>query len=79
MKKTAISGVYGEGYSAALKLSLAAPPIDGRANAAVIAFFAEFFRVSRSQVSILYGETSRSKVIRVGGKSAAEIASALAV
>ena len=40
-KKTAITGVYGEGESAALKVALAAPPIDGRANEALVGFFAE--------------------------------------
>jgi uncharacterized protein len=76
-KKTAITGVYGEGESAAVKLLLAAPPIEGRANAAVVDFFAELFGVSGSQVSILYGETSRSKVIRISGRSSTEIVSAL--
>jgi uncharacterized protein len=72
-KKTTITGVYSEGESAAVRLAVAAPPIDGRANEAVGAFFAELFGVGRSQVSILYGESSRNKVIRVAGKSAADV------
>ena len=42
-KKTAITGIYGEGATAQLKIAVHAPPIEGRANAAVIAFLAETF------------------------------------
>jgi uncharacterized protein (TIGR00251 family) len=72
-KKTAVVGVLGEGENAALKLALAAPPIDGRANEAAIEFLAEIFQVPRSHIQILKGETSRSKLIRISGKTAAEL------
>ncbi len=65
-RKNAITGEIGE----ALKLALTAPPIDGRANQACIAFFAEFLNVPRSSVTIAAGETSRNKLIRVSGLSA---------
>jgi uncharacterized protein len=68
-KKNAITGEIGE----ALKLALTAPPIDGRANDACIAFFAEFLNVPHSSVTIAAGETSRNKLIRVRGLSAAVI------
>ncbi len=68
-KKNAITGELGD----ALKLSLTAPPIDGRANAACIEFLAELLKVSRSSVTIASGETSRRKVIRVQGLSAVEV------
>jgi uncharacterized protein len=62
-RKNAITGVVGE----ALKLSLAAPPVEGKANQAVIEFFAGLFAIPRSSVTIASGETSRSKVVRIAG------------
>jgi uncharacterized protein len=68
-KKNAITGLI----SHALKLSLAAPPVDGKANDACIEFFANTLNVPRSSVSIAAGATSRNKVIRVTGLSAEEV------
>ena len=68
-RKNAITGVVGE----ALKLSLTSPPVEGRANEACIAYFAEFLNVPRSSVTIAAGETSRQKLIRVAGLSAAQV------
>jgi uncharacterized protein (TIGR00251 family) len=65
-KKSAITGEVGD----ALKLSLTSPPVDGRANEACIEFFAKLFKVSKSQVSIAAGETSRNKLVRLAGVSA---------
>ncbi len=65
-KKNAITGEMGD----ALKLSLTAPPIEGRANEAVVDFFAKLLNVARSSVTIAAGESSRNKVIRVSGMSA---------
>jgi uncharacterized protein len=64
--RTAISGVLGD----ALKVTLAAPPVDGRANEALIRFFAELFEVPRPAVEIVSGESSRNKIVRVAGVSA---------
>lgn len=64
-KKNAISGELGE----ALKLSLTAPPIDGRANEACTEFLAKLLKVPRSSVTIASGHTNRYKVIRVSGVS----------
>ncbi|MFZ0291467.1 MAG: DUF167 domain-containing protein [Candidatus Sulfotelmatobacter sp.] len=68
-KKNAITGELGD----ALKISLTAPPIDGKANEACIEFFAKLLKVPRSSVTIASGHTSRSKVIRVAGLSAEEV------
>lgn len=68
-KKNAITGEVGD----ALKLSLAAPPLDGKGNDACIEFFAKFLKVPRASVTIASGPTSRRKIIRVGGLSAEEI------
>jgi len=62
-RKNAITGVVGD----ALKLAFTAPPVEGRANQAVIEFFADLFAIPRSSVTIASGETSRNKVIRISG------------
>ena len=64
-KKNAITGEVG----AALKVALTAPPVDGKANAACIDFFAKLLKVPRSSVTIASGQTSRNKVILVAGLS----------
>lgn len=64
-RKNAITGVVGD----ALKLALTAPPVDGKANQAVIEFFADLFAIPRSSVTIASGETSRNKVVRISGLS----------
>jgi len=68
-KRNAITGRVGD----ALKLAITAPPINGRANEACIEFFAELLNVPRSSVTIATGRSSRNKVIRVAGMSAAEV------
>jgi uncharacterized protein (TIGR00251 family) len=68
-KKNAISGELGD----MLKVSLTAPPTDGKANAACIEFFAKLLKVPRSSVTIASGQASRQKVIRVSGLSAEEV------
>jgi uncharacterized protein len=68
-KKNAITGEVGD----ALKVALTAPPVDGKANAACIEFFAKLLNVPRSSVTIASGQGSRNKVIRVAGLSAEEI------
>ncbi len=57
----------------ALKLSLTAPPLDGKANEACIEFFANLLKVPRSSVTIASGQSSRNKVIRVAGLTAEKI------
>jgi uncharacterized protein (TIGR00251 family) len=65
-KKDAITGVHGD----ALKLALTAPPLEGRANEAVVEFFAEVLRLPRSSITIAAGQTSRNKVVRISGITA---------
>lgn len=73
-KKNAITGEVGD----ALKLSLTAPPVDGKANDACVEFFAKLLKVPRSSVTIAAGLTSRNKLIRVAGLSAEEMRKRLA-
>ena len=74
-RKNAITGIVGD----ALKLALTAPPLEGKANQAVIEFLADFFEIPRSSVSIASGETSRNKVISVSGISAQQVREKIAV
>ncbi|MGB9407500.1 MAG: DUF167 domain-containing protein [Terracidiphilus sp.] len=66
-KKTAITGLYGEGPAAQLKIAVHAPPLEGRANQALIAFLAETFAVPKNAVELIAGELSRSKVFLLRG------------
>ena len=68
-RKNAITGEIGD----ALKVALTAPPLEGRANGACTALFAELLNVPRSSVTIAAGETSRNKLIRISGLSAAQV------
>lgn len=63
------SEIIGE-LDGALKLRLAAPPVDGEANAELIRFLAKLFGVTRRQVSILSGQTSKNKLVRIEGIAA---------
>jgi uncharacterized protein (TIGR00251 family) len=64
-----IAGIHGD----ALKIRLTAPPVEGRANEALIAFLAKRLGVRKAQVEIVAGATSRRKVIRVIGLSGQEV------
>ena len=68
-KKTAVTGVYGEGDGAQLKIAVQAPPVEGRANDALIEFLAETFGIPKRSVDLVTGELSRSKVFRLRGVS----------
>jgi hypothetical protein len=71
-KRTAIVGIYGEGDAAQLKIAVQSPPVDGKANAALIEFLAETFGLARNRVEIVSGEISRSKVFLVRGVTRAQ-------
>ena len=64
-KRTEVAGVHGEGTQARLKIRLAAPPVDGKANAELLRFLADAFGVPLRSVVLLRGETSRQKVVRI--------------
>jgi uncharacterized protein (TIGR00251 family) len=73
-RKNAVTGTVGD----ALKLSLTAPPVEGKANQAVVEFFADFFQISRSSVTITSGESSRLKIVRITGITAEQLRQRLA-
>ena len=60
-KKTEVAGKHGD----ALKIRLAAPPVDGKANAALINFVADRLGLAKSAVSLKSGQTSRRKVLEI--------------
>ncbi len=60
-----------------LKVQLAAPPVEGEANRALIEFLAEALRVRKADVVLQRGETGRRKTVRVAGVSAAQVRAAL--
>ena len=66
-KKTAITGVHGEGAEAQLKIAVQAPPLEGRANQALIAFLSELFSRPRALIELKSGDLSRSKIFLVRG------------
>jgi uncharacterized protein (TIGR00251 family) len=66
-KRSEVAGLHGE----ALKIRLAAPPIEGRANEALLKFIAGLFDVSVRQVELRQGGQSRHKVVAVSGSKVA--------
>ena len=72
-KKTAIAGLHGS----ALKIRLAAPPVEGRANEALLRYIANSFEVPLRNVILKQGEQSKHKRVDVKG-SAIDPASLLA-
>lgn len=75
--KASKTAVLGE-MDGALKITVTAPPVDGRANDACIRFLAELLKVARSSVTIAAGASSRNKVIRIDGVTADQVRSRLA-
>ena len=68
-KKTEIVGLHGE----ALKIRLAAPPVDGKANEALLEFLAEKVGARRTALELVSGQTSRTKRVRIEGFAADEL------
>ena len=72
-KKNAVTGIH----AGAVRISLTTPPIEGRANEALIAFLAELLHLPRARISLLSGTTSRTKALHITGKSTTEVETAL--
>jgi uncharacterized protein (TIGR00251 family) len=73
--RNAIAGLVGD----AVKLAITAPPVDGKANQAVIEFLSDALGVAKSRITILSGETGRNKRIAVRGMTAEAVRKKLAV
>jgi uncharacterized protein len=68
-KRDAITGNVGD----ALKISVTSPPVEGRANQACVIFLAKILQVPKASVHIVSGESTRTKVVRIDGITAAEL------
>ena len=62
--KTEVVGAYGDD---ALRLRLAAPPVDGKANKELLRFLSEVLGVPSRALELVSGQTGRHKVVRVAG------------
>jgi uncharacterized protein (TIGR00251 family) len=62
--RTAISGILEDGT---VKISLAAAPVEGSANDALVKYLAEILQVSENQIEIISGHTSRNKLVGIIG------------
>ncbi|MBA2377210.1 MAG: DUF167 domain-containing protein [Actinomycetota bacterium] len=74
-KRSGVEGLYGEG---SIKLKVAAPPVDGKANKEVEAFLAKLLGVRKSDVEVVRGAAGRDKVVLVRGAETSEVETALA-
>ena len=70
------SEIVGE-HDGALKIKLTSPPVDGAANAELIALIAKKLGVPRSDVEITSGESSKTKQLRITGVTASQMRSLL--
>ena len=59
--KNKIVGVYND----ALKITITAPPIEGKANKKCITYLAKYFDVAKSKIEIISGRTSKNKLIKI--------------
>ncbi len=64
-----VAGLYGD----AVRVRLTAPPLENRANEALVRFLAAALGVSRSRVEVAAGRRGRRKVVRVAGMSREDI------
>lgn len=64
-KTTQGAGLHGE----ALKLRLAAPPVDGKANACLIGFLSDYLAIPKASLELVSGLTSRQKRVRISDPS----------
>ena len=63
--QTKIDGLYGEDGQQALRLRLHAPPIDGKANDALVKWLAKTLGIAQRHITLARGQTSRRKQIRI--------------
>ncbi len=66
------SGVAGP-YGDALKVKLTSPPVEGKANKELIEVLAKEFRISKKNVEIISGQSSKNKIVKLFGVSRTEL------
>jgi len=67
--KNAIQGLH----DGALKIRLTTPPVDGKANQALVKFLSKTLKISKSQIKLTQGETNRNKTLKITGISKDEL------
>jgi uncharacterized protein YggU (UPF0235/DUF167 family) len=66
-RQTALAGILEVDGKPALAIRLAAPPVDGAANKALLAFLADWLSLPKSSLRIVAGDTSRVKLVALRG------------
>lgn len=66
-KKSAINGVFEADDGVYLKVSVTAVPEDNKANKALIALLSKHFKIPKSAIEIIQGQTHRNKILRLNG------------
>lgn len=72
-KRSRVNGIFNN----ALKIDLQAPPVDGKANAALLKFLAGELKLPKAAIELKSGECSRDKVVRISGMTPDQIISSL--
>ncbi len=72
-KKTEVQGEH----DGRLKIRLAAPPVEGKANEALIQWLSKFLEIKRTQIELLAGDLSRLKRVRVKGLTCTQLVNRL--
>ena len=70
--KSSTNGIVGE-YNGALKISVTAPPENGKANSALIKLLSRLLRIPKSDVQIISGVASRNKRLKILGIGTADV------
>jgi uncharacterized protein (TIGR00251 family) len=71
-KRAGITGVHGQNSRLHLNVALQAPPVEGRANEALISYLAKLLAMPRSKIKIIHGEHDRFKLLVLEGMKVAE-------
>ncbi len=71
--KNALVGMRGED----LKIQIAAPPVDGAANAALVKFLAKTLNLAADRISLVAGRTGRRKIVKIEGLTEDQLRAAL--
>lgn len=73
--KNAVVGMQGED----VKIKIAAPPVDGAANAALVKFLAKTLRLPADDITVVAGQTGRRKIVKIEGLGDTEVRAALGI
>jgi uncharacterized protein (TIGR00251 family) len=69
--KTGVDGLYGQPGEEALKLRLKAPPVEGKANQALLRWLADTLDITQTSITLVRGKGARRKQLRIAADAAA--------